>query len=179
MQTKHKVRNMNEIIQYAELFKLIANEFDGAYLGKKVSQKMFYFFERKGLSLNLRYGIHYYGPYSAKLDNIMHILESKDYISIDTSGQTHIISLGSQPIDDDSIQLADLEIAKGVVSLLKHKSPLELEALATLDYISNSILPAGSDTKSITKMFKEIKGSKFDDNIISSSFKSLKQLNLN
>ena len=61
--------------------------------GKKAAQKMFYFFERKGIDLNLRYGIHYYGPYSAKLDNTLHILESEDYIDINTSSSTHVISM--------------------------------------------------------------------------------------
>ena len=76
---------MANIRKYAQLFDLIHNSFDGAQLGKKVSQKMFYFFERKGIALNLRYGIHYYGPYSSKLDNTLHVLESEDYIKINTN----------------------------------------------------------------------------------------------
>ena len=34
---------MENIRKYAELFDLIHNNFDGAKLGKKVSQKMFYY----------------------------------------------------------------------------------------------------------------------------------------
>ena len=77
--------------KHAYLFELICNKFDGAELGKKAAQKLFYFFERQGITLNLRYGIHYYGPYSEKLDNIMYYLESENVINIDDSGRTPAI----------------------------------------------------------------------------------------
>ena len=98
---------MKNIKEFAKLFEIICVKFDGAPIGKKVVQKLFYFFERKGIQLNLRYGIHFYGPYSSKLDNMMHILESEDYISINTEGHTHIVSIGK--VAEDCPSLLDHE----------------------------------------------------------------------
>ena len=36
--------------------------------GKKMLQKLMYLIERKGVTLELNYSIHYFGPYSSKLD---------------------------------------------------------------------------------------------------------------
>ncbi len=47
-----KMENMEKT---AALFGMICGEYDGANsLGKKAAQKMFYFFERSGIDLNLR-----------------------------------------------------------------------------------------------------------------------------
>lgn len=46
---------MNNTKKYAFLFQMLCHNYDGAdVLGKKASQKIFYFFERKGILLNLR-----------------------------------------------------------------------------------------------------------------------------
>ena len=168
---------MKMIERYAELFEMVCKQFDGADLGKKVIQKMFYFFERKGIQLNLRYGIHYYGPYSAKLDNTMHILESEDYISIDTSGTTHIISMGNISVENEALTFEEKEIAASVIETFAHKSPLELEALATMDYVANTILENASKTDIIIA-FKKIKGDKFSDSMIDKTFNELKEMKL-
>lgn len=166
---------MENIRKYAELFDLIHNSFDGAQLGKKVSQKMFYFFERKGITLNLRYGIHYYGPYSSKLDNALHVLESEDYIKINTSGTTHVISMGKKKVNN-GLTDEEKDIAKIVIDSFAHKSPLELEALATMDYIANSM---NCTTKEqIISTFKAIKGDKFNASTITKTYNELKKLNL-
>lgn len=163
--------------RYAELFEMICKNFDGANLGKKVAQKMFYFFERRGIQLNLRYGIHYYGPYSAKLDNTMHVLESEDYISIDTSGSTHIISMGTNSVKEEALTSEEKDLAEAVIAAFAHKSPLELEALATMDYVANTILESPSKTEIICA-FKKIKGDKFNDTMIDITLNELKTLNL-
>lgn len=166
---------MENIRKYAELFDLIHSSFDGAQLGKKVSQKMFYFFERKGIALNLRYGIHYYGPYSSKLDNALHILESEDYIKINTNGVTHVISIGKKKVSD-VLTNEEKDIAKSVIDSFAHKSPLELEALATMDYIANSMNCTTKDQ--IISTFKAIKGDKFNGAIINKTYNELKRLDL-
>lgn len=170
---------MNNTKRYALLFKMLCEEYDGAaVLGKKASQKMFYFFERKGINLNLRYGIHYYGPYSAKLDDAMYELESEGYISIDTSGPTHIIKLGSEVVPDTSLTAQEKEIAKGVLEVFEHRSPSELEALTTMDYIANFILSKEATEEDIISKFKEIKGTKFSQNTIDNTLRELEELEL-
>lgn len=159
--------------KYAQLFRLLCENFNGDKLGKKVTQKIFYFFEREGISLNLRYGIHFYGPYSSKLDNIMHMLENEEYIFIDTTGTTHVISQGSKTDSINTLTENEEQIAKKVINNLSKKTPLELEALATMDYIANTLLPDFSSEQDIISKFKEIKGNKFTDTYIEKTFSEL------
>ena len=67
--------------------------------GKKMLQKLMYLISRKDVNLELNYSIHYFGPYSSKLDSTLHTLESFDKLNINTSGITHIIHLGDFPIE--------------------------------------------------------------------------------
>lgn len=166
---------MENIEKYAELLNMLCISFDGAELGKKVTQKMFYFFERKGIPLNLRYGIYYYGPYSSKLDNILHILESEDYIEINTEAATHVISTKNTQFD--SILLVDeKDVATTVIKAFAHKTPLELEALATMDFVFNSM---NCTTKEqVVASFKSVKGNKFNDRMIDETFSTLVEMEL-
>lgn len=169
---------MENLEKYAELFAMICNNFDGGSIGKKVSQKLFYFFERMGIELNLRYCIHFYGPYSSRLDNMMHILESEDYISINDDMSTHIISLSNSTLEESTLDESEKEIAEKVIELFGHKTPLELEALATMDYVFNTILNKEADDEKIISTFKDIKGTKFNDTIISNTISELKRISL-
>lgn len=166
---------MENIQVYAQLFDMLCNSFDGAKLGKKAAQKMFYFFERKGINLNLRYGIHYYGPYSAKLDNTLHILESEDYIEINTNSSTHVISM-KKGVSVNALSENQKLIADTVIKAFSHKTPLELEALATMDFVSNTM--KCSTKEQIVNTFREIKGNKFTEVMIEESYKTLQQLGL-
>ncbi|MCM1170943.1 MAG: hypothetical protein NC393_02335 [Clostridium sp.] len=163
---------------HAYLFELICEKFDGAELGKKAAQKLFYFFEREGIALNLRYGIHYYGPYSEKLDNIMYYLESENVIKIDDSGKTHVISKGNAQITHNSLSDDDEKCAIQVIEQFAHRSPRELEALATMDYVANNLVYAPISKEKIINKFKEIKGTKFDEATIENTFDELRKLNL-
>jgi len=66
--------------------------------GKKMLQKLMYLIDRRGINLELNYSIHFFGPYSSKLDELIHILESYDRLNVDTTGATHIIYKGNIPI---------------------------------------------------------------------------------
>ena len=167
---------MENIEKFAELFDMLYTSFDGAELGKKVTQKMFYFYERKGISLNLRYGIHYYGPYSSKLDNILHILESEEYININTTGATHVISVKNGHSVKDVLNMQEKEIASSVIKAFAHKTPLELEALATMDFVASSM--NCSSKEQIIQSFKMINGEKFSAKIINETFETLRTLEL-
>lgn len=166
---------MENIQVYAQLFDMLCNCFDGAKLGKKAAQKMFYFFERKGIDLNLRYGIYYYGPYSSKLDNALHVLESEDYIKINTNSSTHVISM-KKGVSVNALSENQKQIADTVIKAFAHKTPLELEALATMDFVSNTM--KCSTKEQIVNTFREIKGNKFAEVMIEESYKTLQQLGL-
>ncbi|MBP3505496.1 MAG: hypothetical protein J6K43_03750 [Lachnospiraceae bacterium] len=169
---------MGNVEKCAELFEILCNEFHPKKerLGKKVVQKMFYFFERKGIDVNLRYGIHYYGPYSSKLDNMMYMLESEDYIAIDDSGSTHVISLGTERVSEEELSKEEKQIAKTVIDSFQSMSALELEALATMDFISNSLLENSASKEGIIRKFKEIKGDKFNQEVIDHTYNKLVEL---
>lgn len=138
---------------------------------------MFYFFERSGIQLNLRYGIHYYGPYSSRLDNYMHMLENENFINIDTSKNTHVISMGDFVSETDMLLKEETEKAQFVIDNFSKKTPLQLEALATMDYVANYILSSNPSKEDVIDKFKEIKGNKFSQEEMNNSYKILKDLN--
>lgn len=170
---------MGNLEKTALLFQMLCDKYDGANaLGKKASQKMFYFFERFGINLRLRYGIHFYGPYSSKLDDMMYELDCQGYISIDISGPTHIITGGSQKVSEELLTPEEIKVVDYVMQTFEHKSPMELEALSTMDYIATTLLPQGASDEEIVEKFKQIKGTKFEQNVIVNCLQELKEMKL-
>ena len=142
--------------------------------GKKMLQKLMYLIERKGVTLELNYSIHYFGPYSSKLDNVMHTLESYDQLTIDTSGSTHIIRRGDAPIEG-SLDYSDQEKVDCVLDCFLQKSAHELEALTTVDYVANTLLKRHGTDEEIIEKVQEIKGSKFSYTFLCNELTMLKQ----
>ena len=167
---------MENLLKYAQLFEILSEGFKGRELGKKATQKMFYFFERDGIQLDLKYGIHYYGPYSSKLDNVMHILESEDYLSIDTTGTTHKISLGNEHIKENVLTDEEVQKANFIIEKFAKCTPMELEADATMDFVANTLLNDSYSKNELINKFKEIKGTKFNDSSIEKTLKRLSNL---
>lgn len=168
---------MENIERISELFGMLCNSHTDSPLGKKVAQKVFYFFERKGINLNLRYGIHFFGPYSARLDNTMHILESEDRLSIDTSHATHVITLDADTVTSGVLSPEEKKIADFVLEKFSHKTAFELEALATMDFVANTMLCTNKKDEIISK-FIEIKGDKFNTSTIEKTYKTLVTMEL-
>lgn len=141
--------------------------------GKKMLQKLMYLIDRQGINLELNYSIHFFGPYSSKLDETIHILESYDKINIDTSGVTHIIHKGNIPINGQ-LSEKDQEKVNFVLTNFSKKSAFDLEAITTIDYVANKMLKGSSEKEIISKV-KKIKGSKFTEDRLEESFQTLKQ----
>lgn len=168
---------MENLVKLAEIMQIVSQNYTNAdKLGKKVVQKMFYFFERSGVQLNLRYGIHYYGPYSSRLDNYLHMLEDMDYIKIDTSGKTHKISSGEVKSSKKVLSESEKNIVETVLKNFSPKTPLQMEALATMDYVYHSIFSNQASESEIKNKFREIKGTKFKESEISEAYKTLQEL---
>ena len=143
--------------------------------GKKMLQKLMYLIERGGVNLDLNYSIHYFGPYSSKLDSTMRILESYDKLNIDTTGVTHIIRLGDVPIDG-TLDGPDQQKVDFVMENFSTKSAHELEAITTIDYVAVAMLKGqGSDQEIINKV-QQIKGEKFSQEFLFHCLNTLKQL---
>lgn len=142
--------------------------------GKKMVQKLFYLMERKGVKLNLNYIIHFFGPYSSKLDSDLHTLESYNIIEIDTSGMTHIIKKGSELVSE-KLEKTDEDHVNYVLENFLERSALELEAITTLDYAATRILSKGATDKDIIRQVIKIKGSKFNERYLEQELKVLKE----
>ncbi|TEB08179.1 hypothetical protein Psch_01734 [Pelotomaculum schinkii] len=146
-------------------------------LGKKAVQKLMYLIERKGVEFDLGYNIHFFGPYSAKLDNILHRLESDEVIEIDTTGRTHTISvMDSSRCEGEELSSEDKKTVEYVISRFGNKTAFELEGIATLDYVACNLV--GSEGKSdidIINGVKRIKGTKFNNSQLSQYLEILKE----
>ena len=147
---------------------------DATEPGKKMVQKLFYLMERKGLQLNLAYSIHFFGPYSAKLDTALHTLESMGSIEIDTSGMTHIIREGKN-MTSAALNATDSSVVNYVLDNFLGKTALELEALTTLDYAATTILKGKCSDEDIINEVVKIKGKKFPREYLSRELVTLKQ----
>jgi len=142
--------------------------------GKKMLQKLMYLIDRQGVDLELNYSIHFFGPYSAKLNELIHTLESYDKLMIDTSGVTHIIHKGNIPITGQPSE-EEQEKINFVLEHFSDKSAFDLEAITTMDYVANKILKGSRDEAEIIGRVKKIKGSKFSDTHLAESFQTLQR----
>lgn len=143
--------------------------------GKKMLQKLMYLIDRQGVNLELNYSIHFFGPYSAKLNEMIHTLESYEKLTIDTSGVTHIIHKGNIPIVGQPSEGEQGKI-NFVLEHFSNKSAFELEAITTIDYVANKMLNGSTDEAEIISKVKKIKGSKFSDAYLAESFQTLHRL---
>ena len=146
---------MNMLKKYAFLIGDICKDHQ---TGKKKLQKLMYLIERKGVQLDLRYSIHFFGPYSSKLDHIIHILENEDWLDIDTSGQTHRIIMKKE--ENGQLSKEDNILVDEVREAFYDKSPMELEALTTIDYVATNLLNGTATIDDVIKQVKIIKGKK-------------------
>ena len=142
--------------------------------GKKMLQKLMYLIDRQGVNLELNYSIHFFGPYSEKLNEMIHTLESYEKLTIDTSGVTHIIHKGNVPIKGRPSEEEQKKI-DFVLEYFSNKSAFDLEAITTMDYVANKILKGCKDEAEIISRVKKIKGNKFSDTHLTESFQTLQQ----
>ena len=143
--------------------------------GKKTVQKLLYLLERQGLDLGLDYTIHFYGPYSADLDHILHVMESNNLISINTSGMTHTIKMPKKqrtnPLDE-----VENDALNNVLNIFLNKPALELELITTTDYAATEMIKRPElSREGIISLVNKIKGDKFSEAQISDSIEILTQ----
>ena len=169
----------NDFNKYIIIIKAICEKTE---VGKKMLQKLLYLIERKGVGLDLNYSIHFFGPYSAKLDELIHLFESEDIIEIDTSGTTHKINISKnipkeyeESIKEYKLLANDEEKVNFVFEYFIKKSAFELEAITTLDYVATFMLNNAQSDSQIIEEVKKIKGSKFKEDYLESQLAILKK----
>lgn len=156
--------------------KVISEICDRIIPGKKKLQKLMYLIERKGVNLNLNYSMHFFGPYSSKLDNYIHELESLDLIDIEVKGSTHNICFNQQADLDIPLEEQECNCIDFVLNNFGVKTALELEAITTLDYVARVLLNSKGQDDQIIQNVKRIKGSKFTEEYLTNELDFLKQM---
>lgn len=107
------------------------------------------------------------------LPETIYILESYDKLAINTSGVTHVIHKGENPIVGQPTE-EEQEKINFVLECFSNKSAYDLEAITTIDYVANKML-GSNDQAEIIDRVKEIKGSKFSTEHLAESFQTLQQ----
>jgi uncharacterized protein YwgA len=143
--------------------------------GKKQFQKLVYLIEHVGnVALGYGYTIHYYGPYSAALDNTLAELEGEGLFHYEYQGLSHLIRADDSDdfVKSDLLEEENTSIEK-VIDAFGDKSPSDLELLTTTHYIYiQSNLPDNGE-KSVVDGVKKIKGNKYSDDKIKNALKEL------
>ena len=128
---------------------------------KKMLQKIVYLLEEKGVDLNCNYTLHFYGPYSARLDAKTLELSSEGAIAFDYSGYGHKMSIEQNYEVEPSLTKDELTIIESVISRYKEKTPSDLELLTTTIYAKKYTDAKSKDD--IINNVKIIKGNKYPD----------------
>ena len=136
--------------------------------GKKTLQKLIYLIEEAGNPFGFKYGIHFYGPYSADLDYTIKYLNSYNQLFIEITPTEHRISVICNIEELPKLS----EIADRIIVRYGHKSPSELELLATALYVQRAI--DSSDNSKIIYGVQRIKGCKYSEDIIVSAVMELR-----
>jgi len=143
--------------------------------GKKKFQKLVYLVENVGdVNLGFDYKIHFYGPYSPKLDSVLTALEGEGLIHYEYKDYSHLICVDAPEHSDFcEIDLTDDEQKKieCVFSAFAHKAPDDLELLTTAHFAFQNI--QDKSTSSIISGVKKIKGTKYSDDKIKQALSEL------
>ncbi|MDR1992843.1 MAG: hypothetical protein LBQ98_05000 [Nitrososphaerota archaeon] len=134
---------------------------------KKVVQKVIYLIQETGEDLGFDYSIHFYGPYSAKLDSEIRYRYNRGDLNIDFTAHGHMLSV------DDSLDIPPVNSSiQEIITHFCSKNPSELELLATTLYIQRAIPHA--DKENILNNVLRIKGDKYSKTEIKEAIKELK-----
>lgn len=164
---------MNKLEKYTEITKKICDT--GIHPGKKMVQKLMYLIERKDVELDLDYSIHFFGPYSSRLDEALHILQMKGILDIDTSGMTHIIHVNDPDDIPNTLEKKECAMVDFVLDKFASKTAAELEAITTLDYVATQLLKNKGTQEEIIQGVIKIKGKKFSEDYLTREIRILKE----
>lgn len=162
--------------KYAELFQIICDMYPLG-IRKSFAQKIFYFFECKGIKLNLRYCIGRTGVYSSKLEDLEMALESEDYIRIDTSVTPFKIASGSEKVKTENLTSDEKAIVFSVLRRFGEQYPSNLEMLSYVDYIINKMLGKNADYEQIVQKVRNAKGANVNEREVADAIRILRRYN--
>jgi len=154
-----------QIYNVIEMLRKLSKQYDTPP-GKKKFQKLVYLVENVGnVNLGFSYKIHFFGPYSDKLDDTLTNLQGKGLIYYDYKEQSHLICL--HEIEDyDDFYEADLdehELKKieEIFSIYGGNTPNQLELLTTTHFAFENL--KDKSNASVIKGVQKIKGTKYSE----------------
>lgn len=144
--------------------------------GKKMVQKLMYLIERRGVNLGLNYSIHFYGPYSASLDDTLHILEAQRMINISVEHLTHVITMVDGNSCPQILNDEEKRIVSEVLDCFGERTAADLEAYTTLDYVAHTMRKDQGSKEQIIQDVLKIKSKKFTYEELKEKYETMKEL---
>jgi uncharacterized protein YwgA len=160
--------------QAAAVLRLLAT---GPIRSRKSLQKLVYFLQEGDRTpLGLDYRMYYYGPYSAKLDSSLQVLEALGLVTVSrdvNAVPTYSTSASVAEQVESSPELAGK--VKRVVANLGERSPNDLELLSTVHYLAAK-QQTGIDRDRLFEQVRAWKGAKFGVNEVTAALNDLREL---
>lgn len=142
---------------------------------RKKLQKLAYFLqEGEGVPLGLEFRMYHYGPYSERLDSRLLQLEALGLVDVsrdETDVPTYDISAEVSETDEEATRPIDVE---RVVRTFGGKSPIDLELLSTVHFLSTHHPPEDDDQ--LFSRLQAWKGPKFRRKQMESAVDELREL---
>lgn len=158
---------MDAVARFAVIARLVERlKSAGVPVNKTAVQKYVYFLEEAGLPVGYKYGLHYYGAYSADLASDADYMGSIDLLDItpDDEGYGFHIDLGKRAEKLDSLteEGPSQQIRRAldkVVETLHGKKVKDLELLSTLHLVAAELKRRGEppEDERIVKIVKRLK----------------------
>lgn len=168
-----------------ELIAFVINEVNKVTSpGKKALQKIFYFLKEKDVPLDIKFGIHLYGPYSSNLDYTLQTFEMDGIVKYERVGSSLLIKPGEEMeyyIKESQIKSEAEQWKEQIQYVLTHigqLSPKKLELLSTTHFLAKQRLKDESKLNQIALVEDviKLKKDKFSKSDIEESIDQLKQL---
>lgn len=139
--------------------------------GKKLLQKMVYLAQANGIDLGFEYGIHFYGPYSATLDDSLYSLSADSIISFEYKGYSHLMSINDEYEAEFELGETNKQKLDALIEKYKNKTPSQLELMTTTHYVQQKL--AVTDEANIIVGVKKIKADKYSEEEIKEAINEL------
>jgi uncharacterized protein YwgA len=137
--------------------------------GKKALQKLVFLIEQKGIPLKYEYGLHFYGPYSGRLDAATAFLSADGIVKFDYSGYSHKMSIDEKyNVEPQSLSKQHVAVIDDLIEHFNGWSASDLELLTTAIYAYNNL--EDKSMQSTINGVKKIKGSKYSTDEITRIF---------
>lgn len=166
------------------------NEISDIPLGRTIIQKLCYFVKSKGVSLDYDFDMYHYGPYSQNLYFRMDDMIA-DHVVIDENAINSNVKIRRSSSKylpganvDKLLNMYNEDLSKitatidNVVNVFHKFGHTDLELLSTIHYFQTTLSDfynKPADEKEVIMKVQKAKGNKFNDELISKAYNTLKE----